>query len=505
MTHIAFQDRGDVELEVDVVIVGSGPGGATMARQLALGGLQVALVEAGAWRDPEDFPSTAYAGLRDVMPDFGSTIAQGRAFWPVVQGRGVGGGTLVNSAIAVRTPRDVLEAWRRDHGIAIPNLEERFDAHMDAVEADLCAEDSPASSLGRFNELALQGSRAAGYPSHVTKRFVKGCLGSGMCLTGCRNVKKQSLNLNYIPEMIRHGGVVLSCAQVDRVQIEGGRAVGVQGRFVHPQLRVKGAAFRVRARKAVVVAASVIQTPLILMRSGVRHPALGAGFRSHPGCGIFGLYESEVDMNRGATQGWASTHYRDNPGLKLESLSIPPEMAVSRFTGAGRRLMDRFAKYRHAAMWVCAVRADTVGSIRRGWFGGADVRYDISQADLARMREGVYLVAKTHFAAGAREVMTGIYGMKSVIGPDELESIRETPLDPRLYVSILSHLFGGAVMGADPQRAVCDDQGRVRGVEALVVGDASQIPTHLGVNPQLTIMALARIRAEQLLQALGSA
>ena len=110
------------------------------------------------------------------------------------------------------------------------------------------------------------------------------------------------------------------------------------------------------------------------------------------------------------------------------------------------------------------------------------------------------MLAKTHFAAGARWVLPGIYGMPWRIGPDQVALMEEASLDPRHWIAILSHLFGGCTMGADPARAVCDPRGRVYGYEGLVIGDASQIPTTLGVNPQHTIMALARLRAHQMLE-----
>jgi choline dehydrogenase-like flavoprotein len=118
---------------------------------------------------------------------------------------------------------------------------------------------------------------------------------------------------------------------------------------------------------------------------------------------------------------------------------------------------------------------------------------------MERFRQGTYLVAKMHFAAGARAVIPGIHGAPYKIGPDEVEALREAPLDPRRYVAILSHLFGGCVMGADPTRSVCDERGRVHGFEGLYVADASVIPSNLGVNPQHTIMALARHFAHRML------
>ncbi|RZO59850.1 MAG: GMC oxidoreductase, partial [Sandaracinaceae bacterium] len=156
MSHTAFRDRGeDFALEADYVVVGSGAGGAAAAVQLARGGAEVAIVEAGAWRDPADYPVTAYGAMRDLLDDWGSQIARGRALWPVVQARCVGGTTVVNSAICVRTPGDIFEQWKRERGLPERALSERVWAHQDTVERELCVEEVPPAARGRSNELAM--------------------------------------------------------------------------------------------------------------------------------------------------------------------------------------------------------------------------------------------------------------------------------------------------------------------------------------------------------------
>lgn len=200
-------------------------------------------------------------------------------------------------------------------------------------------------------------------------------------------------------------------------------------------------------------------------------------------------------MLSGATQGWASTHFREEPGYKLETLSMPPELVAGRLSGGGTRLMERLRHYRVLANFVVGLRAESEGRVRAGWGGASTLHYTLDGADMQRLRHAAWTLARTHFAAGARAVYPGIHGLKSRIEPGEEDVILGAPLDPRAWVAILSHLFGGAVMGRDPQRAVCDARGRVRGVQRLGVVDASLIPTNLGVNPQLTIMGIARVFA----------
>ena len=205
-------------------------------------------------------------------------------------------------------------------------------------------------------------------------------------------------------------------------------------------------------------------------------------------------------MNVGATQGWASTAFRETPGLKLETLAIPPELVASRLAGGGAQLMARLSEYRHLAMWCHAVRAESTGTIGASLFGGRPVvRYTLGRPDMERFRQGMILLAQQHVAAGAKAIIPGISGMPFKLEANDIGKLEDAPLDPRSYLAILSHLFGGCVMGKDPATSVVDGSGRVHGVDGLVVADASVIPTNLGVNPQHTIMALAATFAEDLL------
>ncbi|MFK7991077.1 MAG: GMC family oxidoreductase N-terminal domain-containing protein [Sandaracinaceae bacterium] len=498
--HVSHRATGETfELEADYVVVGSGAGGAAAAVVLARGGAEVAIVEAGPWRDPEHYPSSAYGAMRDLFDDWNTQVTRGRALWPVVQAKCVGGTTVINSAICVRTPEDLFEQWEREHGVGGTSLRDRVWAHQDTVETELCVEEVPPDARGRSNQLAMLGADKRGFESHWIKRYVKGCVGSGQCLQGCGKAKKQSTNLNYVPEVLERGGHVVSCAPVDRIRFEGKRARSVDGRFLHPVTRKAGDRFTVRARRAVVLAASVTHSPCILQRSGVKNRALGSLFRSHPGAGVFGVYDDPIDMNTGATQGWASTAFRREPGLKLETLAIPFEMVASRLSGGGQQLMQRIAEYRHICMWVHACRAESAGRVKNGFFNKPSVYYSLDKEDMVRFRKGMHLVGQMHVAAGAKKLIPGIFGMPYELDPNDVDKLLEAPLDPRAYIAILSHLFGGCPMGADARTSVTDASGRVHGYEGLVVADASVIPTNLGVNPQHTIMGLAMSFAEDLL------
>jgi len=498
VSQIGFTPQGSpVELTVDVVVVGSGAGGAAAAAALTEAGLSTAVVEAGAWRPPETLPSDFYGALRDLFDDWQTTLTLGPALWPVVQARCVGGTTVINSAICVRTPDEIIARWGTDHGLPADRYARALGEHQDALERALHIEEVAPAIAGRHNRLAQRAAAAEGGHDHTMRRYTKGCEGEGRCTLGCRAGRKQSLDRALLPGVLARGGTVLDSAPVDRIVLEGRRAVGVTGTFVDPVTRQRGAPFIVRARRAVVIAASATHTPALLLRSGIRGRQIGAGFRSHPGAGVLATYDEPVDLHRGATQGWSSLAWRER-GYKLETLSLPLEMLAARLPGGGRALMQRLAGARHLSHLVLGLNAQSSGRVRAGPSGRPIVTYALGRSDLARLREGLHLLARLHVRAGAREILPGIAGLPPVLAPTEIDAILGVRLRPRNFLCILSHLFGGAALGGDPARSACDPRGRVWGTKGLVVACAAAIPTTLGVNPQHTIMALARMRAHEI-------
>jgi choline dehydrogenase-like flavoprotein len=496
--HVSYQAKGLLDFEADYVVVGSGAGGSAAAVVLARAGYQVALIEAGPWRDPEDYPHSMLGAFRDMFDGWGAQIAVGDSYMPVIQAQLVGGTTVINSAIVVRTPGDVLQQWRQDHGLGEVFTEATIGTAQDRIEHELKVGPSGGANFGRSSERMLTALQRLGMEGHPTLRNVEGCKGVNQCLQGCRNQSKRSTNLNWIPEVIERGSTVVSCAPVERIIIKDGVAVAIAGRFRHPDTRKRGGQFRVQARRGVLLAASATRSAPLMQRSGIRLPYLGHGWRAHPGSGIFGLYPDEVDMSQGPSQGAASVHHRLDVGIKLESLSLPLELVAGRLTGAGQRLVRRLEDFKRLAMWVTAVRAEACGTVRSGLFGGVSIHYQPTLRDLERLRSGAVTLARMHFEMGALTVRPGVHGLPFEIGPDELGLLENAPLNNRAWTWVLSHLFGGCVMGVDDKTSVVGPDLHVWGVRNLHVVDASALPTTLGVNPQHTIMAVAQVVAERL-------
>jgi choline dehydrogenase-like flavoprotein len=490
---------GDVEDTFDYVVIGSGAAGAVAAHVLAKSGASVAIVEEGPWVRTRQFGERVYDAFRRLFRDAGMQVMEGRAYIPLLQGRCVGGSTVINSAIAHRTPEDVLDEWQR-FGLGASITARALEPHFDALERELSAQAVSDAALGENDRRFLDEASAHGLPARRTYRYEHGCRGSGRCFTGCPNAAKQGMNVTYVPWALALGARMYCACRVERVVVEHGRAVGVVARTTSsdPEARV-GRHVRLNARRAVIVAASAVQTPNLLRRSGLRSAALGEHFQCHPGYGVGGVFDGVVAEHSGATQGAEITSLRKTDRVKFETIELQPELAAVRIPGVGHEWMERFGLYPHFAQWAMVVRAEAEGTVRPAWGGGDKVRWTPARVDMERAVKGVALLSRMMFEAGAREVWTGLHGVPSAIRSiDGVRDIERMPPDPRLFSFISTHLFGGARMGVDVRSSVVGPDFECHEVAGLYVVDSSVFPTNLGVNPQHSIMAMSRLAATRI-------
>lgn len=479
----------------DFVVIGSGAGGAAAALVLTEAGREVVLLEEGPEvRDQDRGQGTGEAFFR-LFRDAGTQVAVGRSVIPVLQGRCVGGTTVVNGAIVWRMPEDVYHRCFTTTGarerIPLREIERRFDR----IERDLAVDTTPDRLLGNNGLLMRTGAEALGLRGHAIERNVLDCQGSGRCLEGCPTRRKQSMERTYIPAAIARGARLRPGHEARAIEVRGGRAVAVSGRDS------AGEAFRVEARRGVVLAASAVQSPILLRRSGLgsaKH--VGAHFRVHPGSAVSGIYRDPVKLWEGGTQTYEVDHFRTE-GFKLETASLPLELAGVRLPGFGEAFQRQVSDYGHSAVWGVQVRAEAEGCVRPGPFG-ARIAYTPAEEDMQRFKRGLRVLCEMHLAAGAVRVYPGVHGGPEVIrSKSDLAQLDDLPLDPRSWSLIASHLFGTCRMAEHPQDGVVGLDFAVHGTERLWVVDASIFAATPGVNPQHAIMALAMFAAEQIAEA----
>jgi choline dehydrogenase-like flavoprotein len=495
-----------LEDEADVVVIGTGAGGATAARVLSAAGLSVIMLEEGPLLRTRDRPVELIHAMRRAMRDFGTFTTRGAHPFPLLQGRCVGGSTAINSGIVWRLPEDVRRDWVQRHGLDWLVDERALGRVFETIEDELKVAETGEQVMGE-NALAMRrGAEKLGLPGKPMRRNARDCKGSGECLQGCPNEARQSMDVSYVPRAMRDGARLHALCRATKVRIVRGRAVGVEGVVLDAETRRPGGRFVVRARRAVVVAASAIWTPVLLRRSGLRG-LVGERLQLHPGSAVVGRFPEPIGMGTGATQAY-EIPMRDR-GFKIESLTLPPEMLATRLPGAGPAWQRMLTDLDHYAQWASIVRMQAHGRVRPAFAAAltensaasadADARFAPLPGDLRTMREALSTLCRLMFAAGATEVYPGIARLPATLTDvSQVELIERADLQASDLHMMASHLFGTAVAGRDSATSVVGQDLQSHDVRDLYVMDASVFPTNLGVNPQHTIMALVFRAAERL-------
>jgi choline dehydrogenase-like flavoprotein len=473
-----------------VCVVGSGPAGTILARKLAASGLRVIVVEAGPVLRKQDFRKEAGHTLSRFFWEGGLRTTMGNVIMPTMQARCLGGGSVFNSAICMRTPRYMLERWAHEHGLE-GHSEEDLRPHFEAVEAFMGVRPVDPSVQGRRNELFRQGAEAMGFGVAPIERNEEGCRGSGECLTGCPTGAKKSMDLRGVPELVEAGGRVYTSVTVEKLILEGSRVRGVLGVMIEPYTGRRTETVRIDAR-CTVLAAGALATPVIIQKSGIKRDAVGSNLCFHPGSVVMGVFDDEVAPWGGATQGYHCVDFLQE-GIKLESLWAIQSLLAFRFPGLGTQFKDMLSKYKSMASWdVWVSGEDSVGRIRAMPAGRPQIFYNVGMGDVRRMQEGTAKLIEMFFAAGARSVLPGIHGLPASFDSVEAaQTIRRASISPQDLPTGSNHVFGTAAMGGDRKRHATDSWGALYDVDDLYCCDTSLFPSSPGVNPMLTAMALA--------------
>ncbi len=474
---------GTARIRVDAVVVGAGAGGAVVAKELAEGGMRVAMVEEGDRFSPESFTARPSEMTSLLYRDGAQTFTAGNVPIGLPLGRGVGGTSLVNSGTCFRTPPAVLELWSRRFGLErwTPDA---LDPFFRRVERELNVARVPEELAGNNALLVRRGAQALGWSGDFIHRNARGCVGSGVCNFGCPTSAKQHVGITYVPRAWQAGAVTYTGARVSEILVRGGRARGVVARTAG------GGRLHVAA-ELVVLAAGAIHTPLLLasQRLAAGSGQLGDNLSIHPATAVRALFEEEVDMARGVPQSYYIDEFADE-GIMFEGAAGPPDYtAASLASYPAARARELMLSYRHISQFGAMISDRSRGRVRRR-AGRVQIRYQLLPQDVASFKFALERLGELYAAAGAHTVLYPVEGLDP-LPAGELAPLRAHPLRARDLTLMAFHPLGSARADGDPARGVVDPDLRVHGIEALHVADGSVVPSSLGVNPQLTIMALA--------------
>jgi choline dehydrogenase-like flavoprotein len=486
----------DRELTCDIVVVGTGPGGAACARALALGGASVVLLEEGP---AESRFALHYGGtMRHHYQEGGAMVATGTTYVPIAAGRGIGGGSLVNSAIAWRAPDHVLDGWTKlldDDRYGPAALAPLYDE----LWALLGIWPTRPEVSGANNDLIVRGVRALGLDGGYLQRATPGCTACGVCYFGCPSGGKASVNQNLLVEAVANGARIQAETKVDTFLLDGDRVVGVVGTMSDPDTGETGGRVTVRAGR-VVLAAGGIGTPRTLHVAGLAErlgPAVGRGLHIHPGNAVLGFCDTPIELWRGATQG-AYFHVAELPGVLPHTFSAPPEACLGILNVVGSNSKAMLPRLRNLCGLVVMISDVGEGTVSAWSDGRARISYDFVPDDVDRIKKGMHWAAKVLLAGGAREVFAPVRDTGMHTDADSLyAAIAPRPLDD--FTMYASHPMSTCRMGRDPTTSVIRADGRTHALDGLYLADSSVFPTSLGVNPSITTMAMGTVIGKGLL------
>lgn len=482
-------------LEVDAVVVGTGAGGAPVAHRLAGDGHAVLMIEEGNYFDRRDFNSDPLSMQYKLYRNRGVQMALGNAMIPLPTGKAVGGSTTINSGTCFRIDEHVHRRWQSQLGLSQLGAGS-LDAYYDKVERMLEVAPSSPSILGGVADVIARGCDALGYSHHILTRNAPGCDGQGVCCFGCPTDAKRSTNVSYVPSALKRGAMVLCNARVVEVLRQGRRAVGVVAESQDENGRTKR--IEVRAR-TVVLSCGAIHTPALLLGLGLGNGSgqLGKNLTLHPACQSFAEFDESVRSWEAVPQGYGVDAFVSE-GLRFEGGSLPPPYVAAFLGHTGPRwtqIMERFDRFAQFGFMVEDTGRGRVSLFR----GRPQIRYRVSEIDRLKMIRGHAILARIYLAAGAKEVNPGLQYFDCIRDESDVARLeRDGPsrLRPHHFDITAYHPLGTCRMGPQPGSSVVDQQHQVHDVDGLYVCDASTVAGPLGVNPQMTIMAMSERAGE---------
>ncbi len=486
----------DEELECDVVVVGTGAGGAAAAKAMAEAGLAVVILEEGKLHTREEFTGNTIDMQRLMYRDFGGVLSIGNVPVMIPIGRAVGATTVTNPGTCLPPPETVLNGWVRDHGLH-QLAPDKLMPYVERTQEYLEVAPSEEKYIGDVGRLIAKGCDALGFAHSPLPRNAPGCDGQARCAFGCPTDAKKSTNVAHIPAALRANAFLFTSTTAERVIMDRSRAEGIVAKTAG------GAKLTVRA-KATVLACGSLLTPLMLLRQHLANRSLqvGRNLTIHPAFGMGGEFDFQTDGFRTVPQGYAIDEFWPE-GLLFEGGSTPPELLAANTHEVGHTFMAFAESMDRLITFGMAIKDTARGHVFRGPAGRPLIAYSVNDEDMARLRRGTEILARVFFAAGAVRVHLPVRGFPTLDDESDLERFHQARLRPRDYDLTAFHPLGTTRMGVDPRRSVVGPDHQTHDVPGLYIIDGGVVPSSLGVNPQITIMAMATRAGELLAERLS--
>jgi choline dehydrogenase-like flavoprotein len=482
-------------INTEVLIIGSGAGGATTACELSRAGFEVLVLEEGKQHSISDYGADSATAIKRLYRNQGMTPILGTVPMGFVEGCCLGGTTEINSGLWYRLPPETAASWQQQYHLQdfnYDNLEPHFEWAEKELSVSLRERPWPKNST-----LLKKGADLMNWRANEVPRAASACVDTNKCASGCPKGAKQGVSLQLIPQARNAGAQFVPSCRVKRLLRNGSKITGAIAEFSDPLSRERHSKQTIQINaKAVFLCAGATQTPTLLYHSGIKH-CVGNTFKIHPMLKVAALFDQQINSQNNVLPFVQVQEFLPDMSL-CGAYFTPGYLAVTLghgWTGSHKAMRD----YRHMAMYSVTIHGTGKGQVRPSLLeeGRSTVRYELSKHDVHNLSQGLARLCMLLLVAGAKEIYPCVRGLPKITSTDQVRRwLDGDELLPPTHLGLTTvHAFSSCPMGELSNYCAADSFGKIFGLENLYINDASMLPDGPSVNPQGTIMAIARRNA----------
>ncbi|MFV1981346.1 MAG: GMC family oxidoreductase N-terminal domain-containing protein, partial [Rhodothermia bacterium] len=476
----------------DIIIIGSGAGAAIVASGILREqpDRSIVMIERGDYVPPSEMNDDEIDMLSKMYADGALQLSRDFNF-QVLQGSCVGGTTVINNAVCFDLPDEVLETWNNPTGLNAGLPKPQIDQSHKNVRSLVSSPRQPADILNPGAQPFIKGIRAMNLDAQpnefeIVEAHIQNCYGCGYCNIGCRYGKKLSMLDKVLPKIqSEHPGqlrIIAGCTAL-KLRKTGKRITRVECKFSNgKRINVEG--------NVVVVAAGAVSSSILLLKSGLGGNQTGKHLSFNMGSPLTGIFKDVQNSYAGLQ----ISHYlkrEPSQGYLIETWFNPPVAQALTMPGWSSDHFNNMLRYDRMSSLGVLVPTASNGEVRAAGVFGRDIKYKPKAADLEKLAEGLILAGTIFLEGGAESVMPHTIEYLEWTDRSQLDELRSIVLQEGAITLGTGHPQGGNIICANAAGGVVDPECRVHGIDNLYITDASVFPSAIGVNPQMTVMALA--------------
>jgi choline dehydrogenase-like flavoprotein len=505
-----LQDR--TTFDCDVLVIGSGAGGANTASILSSHGLKVIIIDEGPLKNQNDFKQGEKTAYSHLYQEGGARTTQDKSI-KILQGRSVGGGTTINWTASFRTPPETLRHWHKEYDL--PFTEESMRPWFEIVEKRYGIS-KWKTTPNKNNQSIAKAAQKLGWSHAVLNRNVKGCANLGSCGQGCPINAKQSTLITTIPNALKNGALLISRLRAQKLNLNGDKVTHVECSVVDKGFSKATNTKVIIKANHVVLAAGAIGSPAVLLRSAkydnIFNPYDLVGSRTflHPVCAVGGIMPYEINGEYGAPQSLYSDEFLNSRngkvGFKLEVAPIQPAFFSTVVEGHGNKHLEIMQQRPKVSNMIALLRdghhpESQGGKVMLNSYDLPKLDYPISHYLWEGFQTATEKMTEAFFAIGAKKVLPIHKDAKELTDPNSYQqALLELKMQKHYLKLFSAHVMGGCSIGKDEKKSVVNLEGKHHNLQNVWVMDGSIFPTSIGANPMESIFGFSEMLATKMAQ-----